>query len=85
MPFDDRARTLAKEWVAAADRQLALAAMAFERQMWNEAVALSAGATERLLKAILFPPELTTPFRGRSRCCRPTAEPTWSTCGRSFK
>jgi hypothetical protein len=53
MPLDDRARKLAKEWVAAADRQLELAAMAFERQMWNEAVALSAGATERLLKAIL--------------------------------
>ena len=53
MPPDDRARTLAKEWVAAADRQLALAAMAFERQMWNDAVALSAGATERLLKATL--------------------------------
>jgi len=53
MPLDGRARTLAKEWVAAADRQLELAAMAFERHMWNEAVALSAGATERLLKAVL--------------------------------
>ncbi|MCX6546180.1 MAG: HEPN domain-containing protein [Acidobacteria bacterium] len=53
MPPDDRARTLAREWVAAADRQLELAETAFERRMWNEAVALSAGATERLLKAVL--------------------------------
>jgi HEPN domain-containing protein len=53
MPLDDRARKLAKEWIAAADRQLELAAMAFDRQMWNEVVALSAAATERLLKAML--------------------------------
>jgi HEPN domain-containing protein len=53
MALDDRARTLAKEWIAAANRQFELAATAFDRQMWNEAVALSAAATERLLKAVL--------------------------------
>jgi hypothetical protein len=50
---DDRARQLAREWIAAADRQLELAAIAFDRQLWNEAVALSAAATERVLKAML--------------------------------
>jgi HEPN domain-containing protein len=53
MAPDDRARQLAREWIAAADRQLELAAIGFDRQLWNEAVALSAAATERLLKAML--------------------------------
>jgi hypothetical protein len=39
--------------MAAADRQLEVAPIAFDRQLWNEPVALSAAATERVLKAML--------------------------------
>lgn len=53
MPPDERARELGRSWVAAGDRQLELARAAFERGMWNEAVALSAAAVERYLKAVL--------------------------------
>jgi HEPN domain-containing protein len=53
MASDDRARQLAREWIAAADRQLELAAIALDRQLSNEAVALSPSATERSPKAML--------------------------------
>lgn len=53
MPPDDRARQLGRSWTAAADRQLELATTAFERSMWNEAVALASAAVERYLKAVL--------------------------------
>ena len=54
MPRDERARELGRGWAEAADRQLELARTAFERGMWNEAVALAAAAVERYLKAVLI-------------------------------
>ena len=53
MAPDARALLLARDWVAAADRQLDLARAASERRMTNETVSLAAAATERYLKAIL--------------------------------
>lgn len=53
MAPDARALSLAKDWVAAADRQLDLARAASERRMANETVSLAAAAAERYLKATL--------------------------------
>jgi len=50
---DARSLQLARDWVAAADRQLDLARAASERRMANETVSLAAAATERYLKAAL--------------------------------
>jgi len=53
MAPDARALLLAKDRVAAADRQLDLARAASERRMTNETVSLAAAAAERFLKATL--------------------------------
>jgi HEPN domain-containing protein len=53
MAPDVRALSLARDWMAAADRQLDLARAASERRMANETVSLAAAAAERYLKATL--------------------------------
>jgi HEPN domain-containing protein len=58
---DEHARELGCSWAQAGDRQLQLARTAFDRSMWNEAVALSAAAVERYLKAVLV--ARSTPFQ----------------------